>query len=131
MEEVGDSCLYSDLLRFYGVDLSELFVDTASLSPRRVLWMVEGLPMESRTSAVLRKSPDSTGWTTSDYLTANVIDAVRENTFVNMQVRTKKRLKPFARTPIPGGEKEAPKKQNSFVAMAQKQFAFSTRKKEG
>ena len=89
--------------------------------------MIRNLPTESRTAAILRKSENSAGWDHTAYLLASVIDAVRENTFVNMQVRTKKRIEPFEKVPVPGVEKTKKKSTNKFVQMAQQQWAIATR----
>lgn len=113
-------CVYADLRRYYGVDLTGLFVEPSLITPAEVLALVENLPPESATQAERRNQPDSQGWTASAYLTAMAVDAIRENTFANMQVRTKKKLKPPDKLPVPGQKPQ--KKQNSFVAMAQAQY---------
>lgn len=115
--------MYADLLRFYGVDLQGLFYDPPEVDPKRAMALVEGLPQDSRTMARLRGAPDSAGWDTNSYLLASLIDVVRENTFVNMQVRTKKRLKPFEQVPVPGVKKKKKGPQNSFALMAQQQMS--------
>lgn len=121
MEECGAS-VYSDLLYYYGVDLRDMVAPEPTLSPRRVLALVENLPMESTTSCILRGVKDGVGWSNNTYLLAAIHDSVMENTFTNVQVRTKKRLTPPERLPVPGVEREK-KKKNSFVAAAQKFFA--------
>lgn len=116
--------MYADLLRFYGVDLQGLFYDPPEVDPKRAMALVEGLPQDSRTMARLRGASDSAGWDTNSYLLASLIDVVRENTFVNMQVRTKKKLKPFEQVPIPGVKKQKKKgPKNSFALMAQQQLS--------
>lgn len=47
---------------------------------------------------------------------ASLIDAVRENTYANMQVRTRKKLKQPTPVKVPGAKK---KQANSFLRMAQ------------
>ena len=113
-------CIYADLRRYYGVDVSGVLADPPSISPAEVLALIENLPIESATQAERRNQPDSVGWSTADYLAAMAVDAVRENTFANMQVRTKKKLKPPEKLPVPGQKPR--KKANSFVAMAQAQY---------
>lgn len=123
--------LYAELLRYYNVDLSDILASTPSISPTKVVWLIQSLPVESRTSAILRKNPESYGWTNTDYLLANVIDSVRENTFANIQVRTKKKLQPFDRTPVPGMREEKKKPtQNKFLKMAQQQWALGNKKED-
>ena len=119
IEQHGDS-VYADLRRYYGVDLSGVVAEPATISPVEVFALVENLPPESNTSALVRSEPGSSGWSTTEYLLASVIDAVRENTFANMQVRTKKRLTPPGKLPVPGRKVE--KKPNQFLAMARKHF---------
>lgn len=87
--------------------------------------LVQGLPMESATSCALRKVKSGVGWSTDSYLLAYIFDAVREGTFANIQVRTKKKLKPLERLAVPGVETEKKETVNSFVRMAQQQFAKS------
>lgn len=89
--------------------------------------LLDGLPPESRTSAHLRDEGESYGWSTSDYLLAAIANSVREGTFVNMQVRTKKHLKPIEPIEVPGPKKKEPKPANKFVQMAQAQLAKSKR----
>lgn len=109
--------MYADLLRYYGVDLEGLFASPPNVSPRKVLVLIEGLPADSATVSRTRDTPEATGWTVDSYLLASLIDAVRENTFTNIQVRTKKKLTPPERVRVPGAVVE--KKPNSFVARAQ------------
>lgn len=125
MAEFGGS-LYSDLLRYYGVDLQDMLGSAPTLSPARVLALVENLPLESATSCFLRDTEDGVGWSVDSYLLAAAVDAVREGTFVNMQVRTKKKLPKVERLSVPGVVKES-KQVNSFVKMAQAQLAKSRR----
>ena len=121
--------MYADLLREYGVDMRGLLEDDPTTTPALVLALIEGLPLGSKTSAILREAPESAGWDTSDYLTAALIDSVRDGTFVNMQVRTKKKLQPFERVPVPGVEQKTQSKKtvSSFVRMAQAALAESNK----
>lgn len=126
LEKAGTH-LVSDLLSRYGFDLRDILSEDPP-SPKWVLGLVEGLPPESMTAALMRDSEDSYGWTTTDYLSAAVINSIRENTFVNMQVRTKKKLKPIESVSVPGlSKKKENKPVNNFVRMAQMQLAQQTR----
>lgn len=88
--------------------------------------------MSTRTSALLRDSPESVGWNTSDYLTAALIDSVRDGTFANMQMNSKKKLQPFERVPLPGVEKKPEKKPvNNFVRMARAALAEAHKQNRG
>lgn len=118
--------MYADLLREYQFDLTDLFQPEPTTTPSLVLALIENLPSHSATSAKLRDAPDSIGWDTNAYLAAALIDSVRDGTFVNMQVRTKKKLKPFERVQLPGGEgekKTRKKPVSMFVRMAQQAMA--------
>lgn len=117
--------MYSDLMREYGVHLGGVVADPPTLSPSEALTLIENLPEDSRTLSLLRGLEDSYGWTVDTYLTAALIDAVRENTYANMQVRTKKRLPKPEGMPVPGVKRK--KKVNNFVAMAQAQLAKAGR----
>lgn len=126
IEKAGSS-VHADLLRFYGVDLADLVRESPLLSPATVLGLVENLPMESATSCKLRDTPDGVGWGVHEFLTAGVIDAVRENTFSSLQMNSEKKLTPPDPVRLPGSEVESKKKSkaNAFVRMAQKKLAQS------
>lgn len=110
------------------MDLRDLFSEDDPLTPKRAVALIEGLPPESRTAAILREDEESYGWKTSDYLLAAIANSVREGTFVNMQVRTKKKLTPIEPIEVPGVKKQKKqKKANKFVQMAQAQLAKQQR----
>lgn len=68
-------------------------------------------------------APDAYGWGVGEHLLAGIINAVRDNTFTNIQVRTKKKMKPFEPFPVPAVKKEKKKPTaNAFVLMAQANF---------
>lgn len=108
-----------------------MFQSEPTTTPSLVLALIENLPTHSATSAKLRDVPESAGWDTNAYLAAALIDSVRDGTFVNMQVRTKKKLKPFERVQLPGAEggksTQSKKPVNMFVKMAQ-QAALQAKK---
>lgn len=119
IDKCGGS-VYADLRREYGVNLVDAFVDPPLISPAEVIALIENLPTGCQTNAILRDEEDSYGWGTSEVLLAGVIDAVREGTHANMQVRTKKKLKPPEPIPVPG--RKVKPRVNSFMAAA-KAFA--------
>lgn len=114
--------VYSDLLLYYGVDMQGLFEDPPTLSPRRAMVLINGLPVSSQTSALARDTKEAIGWDINTYLLAALIDSVKENTFANVQVRTKKKLTPPQRVPVPGVEEDKKKSPNNFIKMAQRFF---------
>jgi len=126
MEEHGGA-VYADLLREYGVDLGDIFLDPPELSPKKVISLLEWLPEGAYSVSLLRGTQDGYGWNAQTYLLAALVNSVRENTFVNMQVRTKKRIAPFEQVPVPGAGKKTKKSTNKFVQMAQQQWALATR----
>lgn len=126
--EKAGGAIYADLLREYGVDLRHLFDDSGELSPKRALILIENLPPSSRTVTLIGDNPEAYGWDLSAHMLASVIDTIRENTYTNVQVRTKKRIDPPEPFTRPGVEKEAKeRKPNKFVQMAQQQFALHNR----
>lgn len=124
MDKAGGA-VYADVLRDYGVDLQGLV--TGDVSPRRALVLIEGLAPHTRASASLRDAENEYGWSTEAYLAAVTVDAVREGTFANMQVRTKKKLTPPTPIDIPGAKPKKKPAANRFVQMAQAQLAKSQR----
>ena len=128
--EAYGAALYADLRRYYGVNVVGLFSDPPELSPAEVLALIEGLPLGSTFAALAGGVPDSAGWDTNSYMLASVIDAVRENTYANMQVRTKKKLKQPTPVAVPGS-KPRKKNQNSFLRMAQAAFRDGMKEDSG
>ena len=120
--------MYADLLRYYGVNVVGLFKDSPDLSPAETLALIESLPLGSTFGALAGKVPDSAGWDTNSYMLASIIDAVRENTYANMQVRTKKKLKQPTPVKVPGSKPKKKQQSNSFVKMAQ--AVYRDKKKE-
>jgi len=94
--------IYPDLLRFFGVDIHDLFREEKHLTPKQVLLLIRSLPPESATSASIRKLPEAAGWGMDTYLLASLIDAVRENSHINAQAHSKKKLKRPERIKVPG-----------------------------
>lgn len=124
MDKAG-AAIYADVLRDYGVDL--LGLATGEISPRRALVLIEGLASHTRASASLRDAEEESGWRTETYLAAAIYDAVREGTYTNMQVRTKKKLTPPKPLSVPGASKKKKPTANRFVKMAQAQLAQAQR----
>lgn len=112
--------MFADLLRVYGVDLRHVVSGDSDLTPALVLGLVEELPFGCRTTAVLSGEEGFAGWDLQSFLLASVVDAVREGTFANMQVRTKKKLTPPDPVSRPGVKREKP--VNKFLAMARAQL---------
>lgn len=108
--------LVADLKRYYQIDLWDVLVDGSGLTPRKVLLYIRGLPAESATVAAMRGGPQFYGWGVEMYMLANLLDAVRENTYATMMAAgPKKKPKPPEPFQRPGKEK---KSSNLFVQMA-------------
>lgn len=113
----------ADLQRHFQVDLGKT-ITGEGYSPRRVLVFVRNMPVGSKTYAALSEDQRSEGWDTQTYLTAALVDAVRENTFVTAQVQTKKKLKRPEPMDVPGRKTKKPKaKTNMFAQMAAQHMA--------
>src|SRR5699024_11756089 len=94
--------VYGDFQRYYGIDLGDLFRGGNDLTPKRFLYLVEALPVDSRTTTLVAGQSDGQGWGVTEYLLANVIDAVRENTFAYIQARSERKPARRERRPVPG-----------------------------
>lgn len=99
-------------------------------SPRQILILVRNLPIESATMAALRGGSEYLGWGFDRYLTARLIDAVQENTYVQVAANSGKRKpKPPVPTYRPDDKAKAKekKKTNMFSVMAGQRLAVARR----
>ena len=85
-------------MRFYGVDLLDLYRDPRRLTLRRLAVLVRGLPAESSTVRALH---DEAAWTTTDYLLASVLDTLRQGNWLTVEVNKKKGTKNPQPDPVP------------------------------
>lgn len=121
IEEHGSEVV-ADLQRYFQVDLGRT-ITGEGYSPRRVLVFVRNMPVGSKTYAALSDDQRSEGWDVQGYLTASLVDAVRENTYVTAQVQTKKKLTRPEPMDVPGRKAKKPKaKTNMFAQVAAKQM---------
>lgn len=121
---MGGAALLADLRRYYRVDLADLWhADPPRLSPRRVVWLVEHLPEDSATVAVLRGGAEHRSWTTAAHLLATVVDAVQLNTWATVAANSKRRPRPP--TPLPRPD-TAPRSSARVVTVAQLATARDT-----
>jgi hypothetical protein len=112
--------LVADLKRYYQIDLRDIMKDGSGLSPRLVLCYVRALPLESATVAAMRGGDQFRGWNQELYMLANLLDAVRENTYAFVAANSKK--KPKAPEPVQRPEKQQKKKTSLFAAMARAEW---------
>lgn len=98
--------------------------DAGGLSPRRALSLIQGLPHGTRSIALMQGDPELEGWDVDSFLTAALIETMRENTFATVQIQSKKKLKHPEPLKIPGGTSPKKKKPpaNMFAAMARAQL---------
>jgi hypothetical protein len=105
----------ADLMRFYGVDIRDLF--TGGMSPRFCLALVENLPIESATysSHIAEGDRGSRGWDRNTYVMADLIDAINilHTTLVRVNTNNPKKVKdpdPYER---PGAKERTRKAKTS------------------
>lgn len=112
--------IYRDLHEYAGgLNLVDALRPGSGYSPRQLLVLIKGLPLESATVAAMRGGSDFRGWGLQNYLITNLIDAVRENTFAFIAANSKSKPKPFDPTYRPR-EKAAPKKRDEKNPFAQR-----------
>jgi hypothetical protein len=83
-------------LRFYGIDLLDLY--RGRLSLRRLAVLVRQLPPESATVRAL--TPEA-AWSTTDYLLAAVLDAARWGNWLTVETNKRKGAKNPRPLPVP------------------------------
>lgn len=123
--------LYFDLHKYAGLNLVHILRDGSGYSPRQILVLIRQLPLESATVAAIRGGPEFRGWGLDRYLTAQTIDAIRENTHATLIAsgNLKRKPKPPEPTYRPENDK-AKKKGSSFAVMARGFFKAATKPKE-
>lgn len=89
---------------FRGVDLLDLW--RGRLSPRRVSVLVRALPDDSATKRAMRADVDDGPlWGPTEYLLADVFDAVRQHSHLVHTINAKRPPSPPAPYPRPGDPK--------------------------
>jgi hypothetical protein len=63
-------------------------------SPRQLILLIKGLPLESATVAAMRGGDEFRGWNLDRYLLTSVIDSIRENTYVFIAANSKRKPSP-------------------------------------
>lgn len=115
IDEAGEYLL-ADLRRYYQIDLRDVLVDGSGLSPRLVLAYIRHLPPESATVAHLRGGQQFQGWGHELYMLANILDAIRENTYAFVASNSKRKPKPPEPFERPAVKQK--KKTSVFASMA-------------
>lgn len=126
--------LLCDLLRYYRIDIRDLFSETAPLSPRFVLALILWLPSDSAFFASRRGGHQYQGWDESRYALAALVNEQRAtNHIMLMANRDPSKPKPKAPEPFPipdTDKKSKAPKPGSFAAIAASMLAAQRRKKE-
>lgn len=87
--------IYRDLHEYAGgLNLVDALRDGSGYSPRQILLLIKGLPLESATVAAMRGSNEFRGWGVDRYFRVALIDAIRENTFAFISANSKRRPTP-------------------------------------
>ncbi|MFJ8394389.1 hypothetical protein [Streptomyces sp. NPDC094144] len=103
--------LVADFQRHYRLRLSD--VVAGSVSPRSALALIEHLPEDSAFVAAVRGGREFTGWDTSSYLLAALIDSVNMTTWAIGSQNAKR--KPAKPKPL-----ERPGKRKRYIRAAEK-----------
>jgi hypothetical protein len=90
--------VFSDLKRYYGVDIRDLWRDNSTLTPRFVLWLVEHLPEDAALLASMRGGRKFRPWTTETQILAAMANLLAG---ANFQRAGKKMRKPIVQMPKP------------------------------
>jgi hypothetical protein len=117
--EILDShgtALYSDLRRYWSVDLRGLFSHPPTVSPEEVLWLYEQLP----DNAATRRSPNGEQghWELGTMLQAMTVNAIQANTYTYIVAHSKKPPKPPPNILPPALDKK-PAPRPTVVAVSQ------------
>ncbi len=87
--------IYRDLHEYAGgLSLVEALRDGSGYSPRQIILLIKGLPLESASVAAMRGGDEFRGWGFDRYLSTSLIDAVRENTFAFVAANSKRKPSP-------------------------------------
>lgn len=92
--------LVADFQAEYGLNLALTLRPGSGHSPKTVLALVQQLPPGSRTIAAVRGGDQFLGWDADRYLTAALLDAVRETTYAVIATNTAKGKKPKPPKPV-------------------------------
>lgn len=129
IDEYGEQ-LAGDLLEFYDVDLRDIFVPEARLTPLYVLTLIRGLPEDCRFNAERRGGPQFRGWDTSRYAAVATVNAVRALQYTYVAAHSKNKPKPPDPFPIPDSPvRRKNKGPGSFAFIAAHKLAAAKRKK--
>ncbi len=131
VDEYGEY-LAADLQEYYGVDLRDIFVPEARLTPLYLLVLIRGLPEDCRFNAERRGGQEFRGWDTDRYASAAIVNAVRGLQYTYIAAHSKSKPKPPDPFPIPDKQtRRKAKGPGSFAFIAAQQIAAAKRKRGG
>jgi len=124
IRKVGGEHLIADFEQYTRYHFGDVLKDGSGLTPRLALILINQLPIESRTMAVLQGGAEFIGWDRKMYMLANLIDATNQVAYVTVAAASGKK-KPKKPTPIerPGMAVNRKRGKNSFSSVAQNMMA--------
>jgi hypothetical protein len=123
--------LVPDLLSTYGVDLRDLFVPEAHLTPLYVFTLIKGLNYDSAFVAERRGGQQFRGWNESRYAAVATVNAVRALQYTYVAANSKSKPKPPDSFPIPERQTKQVDKPGSFAFIAAAKLAAAKKRKAG
>lgn len=117
IDEFGEQ-LAADLMEVYGVDLRDVLVPEARLTPLWMLTLIKGLPESSRFVAERRGGPQFRGWDVKAYAAAATVNAVRALQYTYVCANSKSRPKVPDMFPVPDQTVKKRHAPGSFAAIA-------------
>jgi hypothetical protein len=105
----------ADFLRYYGVDIRDLFRPGGDLSPKRAIALVEHLPIDSALAAALRGGPAFLGWDRHSYLLADIYDALSLHSFITLKVNSQNPRRVEKPESYPRPDEETEKKEDDIL----------------
>lgn len=121
-------------MHYYGVDLRDLFDEENPLSPRWVLNLIIGLPMELEFHAHQRGGKQFRGWNPDMYAQADIATSLRTLVwlYLSAHIDPKKSKKPAEPQPfpIPDSVGKNRKKNGVFARMVGSMISDTRRRKK-
>lgn len=133
IDEYGGA-LISDFLHYYRIDLRDLFRNEGDMSPRWVLNLITGLPMELEYHSQKRGGKKFRNWGPSTYALADIATSMRSIVYLYLcaHIDPKKSKKPAEPQPfwIPDAPTRNPKKTGVFAKIVGSMIADQRRRKK-
>lgn len=129
--------IYRDLHEYAGgLNLVEALREGSGYSPRQIILLIRGLPLESATMAATRGSHEFRGWSVDRYLLVRLIDEVQQLTYAFISANSKKKVDPPEAMYRPQDKPKLVKKERDtsnpfFQRLAAAKKAKAARKAQG